>query len=136
MSSNSTGGRHLLLVTKTNNTDWTSNLFSFMSIWGLPTTILCLSPMLENKMLIGWIWMLALVWMGSACLLNARKCKRTHCFYTGPFFIFMAVISLLYGTGYIEINENGWLWLGSITALVSTLIWVFSESILGKYLGK
>jgi hypothetical protein len=28
-------------------------------------------------------WVIALGWMGTACMLNARRCNRTHCRYTG-----------------------------------------------------
>jgi hypothetical protein len=31
----------------------------------------------------------ALIWMGTACILNARRCKRTHCRYTGPYYLAM-----------------------------------------------
>jgi len=125
-----------LLGKKLNKTDWASKPLLFGKMWGLPISILWISPVLENRMVIGWIWAVSLVWMGVVCLLNARKCKRTHCFYTGPFFLFMAVISLLYGSDIIEINGNGWSWLGSITAVVSVSIWVLSESILGKYVDR
>ena len=126
----------MLLGKKLNETDWASKPLLFGKMWGLPILILWMSPALENRMVIGWIWAISLVWMGAACLFNDRKCKRTHCFCTGPFFIFMAVISLLYGSDIIEINGNGWRWLGSITAMVSVLIWVISQSILGKYLDR
>jgi len=29
-------------------------------------------------------WIVALVWMATACILNSRRCGRTHCRYTGP----------------------------------------------------
>ena len=38
------------------------------------------------------VWTLALVWMGGACLANARRCSRTHCRFTGPFFLVVAVL--------------------------------------------
>src|SRR2546425_12095613 len=35
------------------------------------------------------IWIIALIWMGTACILNARLCGRTHCRYTGPYYLAM-----------------------------------------------
>jgi len=35
------------------------------------------------------IWTVALIWMGVACILNATRCGRTHCRYTGPFYLLM-----------------------------------------------
>ena len=122
-----------MLDEKQDKTDWVSKPFLLMIIWGLPILFLFVSPVLESRMLIGYIWGASLIWMGVACLLNARKCKRTHCFYTGPFFILMAVISTLYGSDIIPLNGDGWRLLGSIIAVVSLSIWFFSELILGKY---
>jgi hypothetical protein len=60
------------------------------------------------------IWAIALVIMGSACLANAMRCGRVHCFLTGPFFLLMAIVSLLYGFGIIPLLGkagilSGWL---------------------------
>jgi len=71
--------------------------------------------------------------MGIACLFNAKECKRIHCFYTGPFFILMAIVALLYGYSFFDLGDNGWIWLGVFTATLGILIWNFTESILGKY---
>jgi hypothetical protein len=32
--------------------------------------------------------------MGVACIVNALRCGRVHCYLTGPFFLLMAVIAL------------------------------------------
>src|ERR1700724_1040258 len=31
------------------------------------------------------VWIIALIWMGTACILNAGRCGRTHCRYTGAY---------------------------------------------------
>jgi hypothetical protein len=38
------------------------------------------------------IWIIALIWMGKARMLNARSCNRTHCRYTGPYYLAMTVV--------------------------------------------
>src|SRR2546421_2620487 len=45
------------------------------------------------------LWTLSLGFMGTICLLNASRCGRIHCYFTGPFFILGAVTSLGYGIG-------------------------------------
>jgi hypothetical protein len=40
------------------------------------------------------LWTLSLGFMDTLCLLNASRCRRTHCYFTGPFFILGAVTSL------------------------------------------
>ncbi len=45
------------------------------------------------------VWTAALITMGTACVANAVRCGRLHCCTTGPFFLAMAVVTLLYGLG-------------------------------------
>jgi hypothetical protein len=58
------------------------------------------------------IWTIALVWMGTACILNARRCNRTHCRYTGPYYLVMIVPVIALGTGAVSAGIYGWFSLG------------------------
>src|SRR6266487_1358337 len=58
------------------------------------------------------LWATSLAVMGVACLINASRCGRVHCRFTGPFFIFGAFISLGYGLGLLPLGPSGWSWLG------------------------
>ena len=123
-----------MLIKKHNQLDLVSNPIIFTTIWVIPILVLICSTLLENRILIGWIWVISLFWMGVACLFNAKKCKRTHCFYTGPFFIVMAIVALLLGYSFINLGENGWILLGVFSIVGGILIWNFSESVMGKYM--
>ena len=79
-------------------------------------------------------WVLFLVWMGAACLANARRCGRTHCHLTGPFFLVMAAAVLAHGAGLLPLGRYGWAWLGATTAAGAALLWSASEALLGRYL--
>jgi len=46
--------------------------------------------------------------MGVACLLNALRCGRTHCYVTGPFFLILAGVALLYRIGILPLGARGW----------------------------
>jgi hypothetical protein len=46
--------------------------------------------------------------MGVACLVNAMRCGRVHCYITGPFFLAMAAATLLYGLGVLPLGGSGW----------------------------
>jgi hypothetical protein len=63
--------------------------------WCLPSVAFALgffvSPGLKTI-----LWTLSLGFMGALCLLNASRCGRIHCYFTGPFFILGAVTSLGY----------------------------------------
>lgn len=69
------------------------------------------------------IWTAALVVMGAACTVNAARCGRVHCYLTGPFFLLMAVATLLYG----------WSLLGLITLVGAVVLCCLPEMLFGKY---
>ena len=67
-------------------------------VWVVPAIILAGTATLGRSYLV-IIWPVLLAFMGGACLLNARRCGRLHCFITGPFFLILALVSLLYEIG-------------------------------------
>jgi hypothetical protein len=79
------------------------------------------------------VWTVALVTMGAACMVNAFRCGRVHCYLTGPFFLVMALVTLLYGLGGMPQVRDGWNLIG-LTILVGAIIlcWL-PEMLLGKY---
>ena len=76
-----------------------------------------------------------LLWMGGACLANARRCGRTHCRVTGPFFLMMAAAVVAFATGLLGLGRNGWSILGGITAVGVIGLWLGSERWWGRYSG-
>lgn len=78
-------------------------------------------------------WVIALFIMGGGCVANARRCGRVHCYVTGPFFLLMAIISLLYGVGVISLGRNGWNLLGLITLVGAITLCCLPEMLFGKY---
>ena len=81
------------------------------------------------------VWPVALGWMGIACLVNAARCRRLHCFLTGPFFLLLAVLSLLHGLDIWYLGNNGWETLGIITISGGVFLWCVPERLFGKYVG-
>ncbi len=71
--------------------------------------------------------------MGIACLLNARQCGRTHCRYTGPYYLAMVVPVLVVGTGIVPLSTYGWLALGVLILAGSYAIWFGTELAWGKF---
>jgi hypothetical protein len=112
--------------------DWVSGVASYIVAWGLPTVLLVAAIWVSNEMRT-IVWGAALAWMGSACLLNARRCGRVHCRYTGPFFLVMALVVGLHGTGAVALGSGGWTWIGVVIALGTAAIWIVSERLEGRY---
>ena len=79
------------------------------------------------------VWPSVLTFMGIACLANARRCGRVHCYATGPFFLILAGVALLYGLGAIPLGRNGWNTLGLILLVGSIVLCFGAERIFGRY---
>lgn len=63
--------------------DHASRPLPFFVSWGLPILILIGSNFLQDMVplvVIVGILSAAMFWMGAACVLNARRCRRRHCF--------------------------------------------------------
>lgn len=79
------------------------------------------------------VWPIVLTVMGLACLLNARRCGRTHCYVTGPFFLLLALVGLLYGLQVVPLGAKGWSML-SMVLVVGTVIFIcIPEWLFGRY---
>lgn len=113
---------------KAPRTDWASGLRGCL-IWGVPAVILIMSPV----QYLAFVWPIVLTVMGLACLLNARRCGRIHCYVTGPFFLLLALVGLLYGLDVVPLGTRGWSVL-SITLVVGSVIFVcVPEWLFGRY---
>lgn len=113
-------------------TDLLNTARSSVLAWWLPLGAMILAIPLPD-LLKTLIWVLALAWMGGACVLNSRRCGRVHCRYTGPFLLLMILPVLGHGLGIVPLGEAGWLWLGLVAGGGMALIWWGSERILGRY---
>ncbi len=75
--------------------DWVSSPLSRFLAWGVPTAVLVIAIFMPPARTL--IWSVSLLWMGVACIANATRCGRTHCYFMGPFFLIMAVAVVLHG---------------------------------------
>jgi hypothetical protein len=78
-------------------------------------------------------WIIALGWMGTACLLNAKQCGRTHCRYTGPYYLAMIAPVVLLGSGVVSGGIFAWLQTAGVILLGSMLLWRATERAWGKF---
>jgi hypothetical protein len=113
-------------------TDWVGDTRSFVLAWGIPTVAVIGSAFLEPSFRTA-IWVIALIWMGAACTWNARQCGRTHCRFTGPFLLIMALPVFLNGLGLVSFGPFGWWGLGLTILVGSVVLWWGSETLWGKF---
>jgi hypothetical protein len=103
-----------------------------MLIWVLPAATLLLGAFFTWHYLVV-VWPTLLTGMGGACLLNARRCARTHCYVTGPFFLVLAIVGLLYGLGVLPLGVNGWRALSAALLIGGAILVYVPDRLFGHY---
>ena len=76
--------------------DWLASTSSNVLAWWIPHAALLVGLFMPSPFRVV-LWTIALLWMGTACILNARRCGHTHCRYTRPFYLAMVVPVLALG---------------------------------------
>lgn len=117
------------------SSDHAAQPLPFFWSWGLPLVIL-----LSTNFMSGFIPFPVIIavmsgtffWMGLACLLNARRCRRRHCYYSGPIFIIGSIVVMLVGFEFISLGRDGLIIVVSATLSLALLTYL-SEPIFGKY---
>lgn len=112
--------------------DLAGNWRSLAAFWGLPIGAMAVATLLPPTAR-GGVWAASLVWMGVACLVNARRCGRTHCRVTGPFFLVMAAVVVGYVEGVLPLGSNGWTSISVVSLGGFAGLWWGSERLLGRY---
>ena len=57
-------------------------------LWGLPALLILAGVLWPQARL--WVWTPALLTAAAACVVNAARCDRLHCYFTGPLFLLAA----------------------------------------------
>lgn len=102
-------------------------------LWVLPAVLLCIAAGIGGRVA-AVAWPPLLLFMGAACLVNARRCGRLHCYITGPYFLLLAGVSLLYGLGGVPLGPRGWQWLSVALLIGACVLTCVPEWLFGKYL--
>lgn len=97
---------------------WVASLAAFIAGWPLHS-------------LRAVLWSSGLTLAGGLCIANAARCRRSHCYITGPLFLIGALLSGLRGSGLLN-----WSWntIGTFI-LVGLAIACLTECLAGKYVG-
>ncbi len=103
-------------------------------VYGVPTiAIVATSLGGVAEIVVTVVWTLAFTVMGVACVVNAVRCGRVHCYFTGPFLLLLAAASLLHGLRVVSLGPNGLQWLG-LVAIVGTVVFLtVPERLWGRY---
>jgi hypothetical protein len=115
--------------------DWFGQPLGAVLWWGLPIVIgIAAGPLQLPLADAAFIWAAAFAWMGTGCVLNARRCGRLHCFFSGPILWFGALAAALVGFRLLRGMHalNAVVWTTAVLALLSCV----PELIWGKYKGQ
>ncbi len=96
-------------------------------LWYLPIGVLLAGLFWSRGQV--WLWVPALVVMGVGCLVNAARCGRTHCYFTGPLYLLAAVFVVLSATGIVPLHPGRFL----LVVLGASCIAQCAEIALGRY---
>lgn len=103
-------------------------------LWGPPPVAVLLSGLTDTAPETrGVIWSVALAWAGIACVANACRSGRLHCYLTGPFFLLLAVASLVHSFAVVSLGPHGWTWIGGVFVVGAPLLTIVPERIWGTY---
>lgn len=118
----------------TQKNDLVANRKHYALVWGAPALLLLLSWSMTMPLWAkGFIWATALVWMGRACLWNASRCGRWHCFFTGPFFLLSAFAALSIGLEWPVTGRMNFNALGLILLLATPVLHILPDVLGGTY---
>ena len=115
--------------------DLTETRLGVVVVWGIPAAVLIVSGVLEALPQAIW-WPAAFGWMAAACAVNALRCRRTHCFFTAPLYLALAITAYLHGTGVISLGAAGWTWIAFAAIIGSIALIQIPEHLLGRYVGQ
>jgi len=102
-------------------------------LYGLPIIVIMLTGNLGGRTTVAIVWPLAFLVMGIACVSNAARCGRVHCFFTGPLFLIAAVLSALQGWRLVDLGDRAWETIGYGTFALAAALYFVTESAWGRY---
>jgi len=112
--------------------DWVGSIRSLGPVWGLPAGVMAVGLLVDiHARTI--MWTIALAWMGTACILNARRCGRTLCRFTGPFYLALIIPVILLGSGISSFGAYAWLTLAAVIIFGTMVIWWGTERAWGRF---
>ena len=118
--------------TDTSSRDWLRSPRTSLLAWWIPHAAIVAS-LLAPVPVRAVTWTVALAWMGVACIMNASRCGRTHCRYTGPFYLAMIAPVFLLASSVSSVGFLGWLLLAVLILAGGKIIWWATERAWGKF---
>ena len=95
-------------------------------IWGVPVVLVVVAGIAYGESALSLtardvLWVLAVAWAGTGCLINGRSCGRVHCRIDGILFPILSIVGALNVLSIISFSWNLF-WLAFIVILVASFV--------------
>jgi len=95
-------------------------------LWGVPAVVVIGAGIAYGESVLsitarGVLWVTAVAWAGTGCLINARSCGRVHCKMDGIAFPLLAIVGALNLLSIISFDWNLF-WLAFFLILVGSFV--------------
>ncbi|MGH6888283.1 MAG: hypothetical protein ACREHF_03655 [Rhizomicrobium sp.] len=115
-------------LTASKSRDWVNQPIGLFVWWVLPVIVAMAASSARLPLrMVAFVWAGAFVWMGTGCLLNALRCRRLHCYVSGPVLWVGAAAMASIGFGSLSGRALAvvlWTTAGLVTAsFVPEIIW-------------
>lgn len=95
--------------------------------WYLPIALIVAGGFWQRGLV--WLWTPAFFIAGLGCVLNAAKCGRVHCYFTGPLYLAAAIFVVLSALGVVRLHPGLFL----IVIVAASCLAGCAEVPLGRY---
>ncbi len=103
-------------------------------VYGIPWLVIQLVGNLSDSTLtVAIAWSASFGVMGLACVVNAVRCGRVHCWFVGPWFLLTATVTIL---SYLNVTGISWPTIVNGGLLGAVFLFFASENIWGKYFNR
>jgi len=95
-------------------------------LWGVPVVLVTASSIAYGESVIsltarGVVWVTAVAWAGTGCLMNGRSCGRVHCRIDGIALPLLAIVGALNVFSVVSFDWNLF-WLAFLVILVGSFV--------------
>jgi hypothetical protein len=107
----------------------------FLINWGIPILVLLSVNIVQDFWPVSMVlWMIigSFTWMGIGCVINAARCGRLHCYFSGPIFLIGALATFLVGFGFADLGSIGVSLINNVTIVLALSTFIL-EWVWGAY---
>jgi hypothetical protein len=113
--------------------DWARRPGPALIWWCIPLSLaLAFSLTIHASRIVAGVWVIALGWMGIGCALNAMRCHRLHCYFSGPILLLGALAAGLIGFDVVTLGPHAFNDAISLALMLALLSFV-PEMVWSKY---